>query len=166
MAVLIFIFRRYVPLPSFSQISQQLLLATVLAALLYFTLGQLLTFTWQNFTFTLPRLWHFLVIFLLVVPLFLIDEGINRGYQEVGILRAIISSVIFKALLIGGLMIAIEITPSLDCLKNILPLMLLLSPVLVSTCVQFYNSGRAAFTGAIFSALMVAWCMSMLFPIT
>ena len=60
MAVLIFIFRRYVPLPPFSQISQQLLLATVLAVFLYFTLGQLLTFTWQDFTFTLPRLWRFL----------------------------------------------------------------------------------------------------------
>jgi pimeloyl-ACP methyl ester carboxylesterase len=166
MAVLILIFRRYVPLPPFSQISQQLLLATVLAVFLYFTLGQLLTFTWQNFIFTLPRLWRFLAIFLLVVPLFLIDEGINRGYQEVGILRAIISSVIFKALLIGGLVIAIQITPSLDFLNNILPLMLVLSLVLVSTCVQFYKSGRAGFTGAIFSALMVAWCMSMLFPIT
>ncbi len=166
MAVLIFIFRRYVPLPPFSQISQQLLLATVLAVFLYFTLGQLVTFTWQNFTFTLPRLWRFLAISILVVPLFLIDEGINCGYQEVGMLRAIISSVIFKALLIGGLMIAIEITPSLDCLNNILPLMLLLSLVLVSTCVQFYKNGRAAFTGAIFSALMIAWCMSMLFPIT
>jgi pimeloyl-ACP methyl ester carboxylesterase len=166
MAVLIFIFRRYVPRPPFSQISQQLLLATVLAVFLYFTLGQLSTFTWQNLTFTLPRLWRFLAIFLLVVPLFLIDEGINRGYQEMGILRAIISSMIFKALLIGGLVIAIGITPSLDFLNDILPLMLLLSLVLVSTCVQFYKSGRAAFTGAIFSALMVAWCMSMLFPIT
>jgi hypothetical protein len=166
MAVLIFIFRHYIPLPPFSQISQQLLLATVLAVFFYFTLGQLLTFTWQNFTFTLPRLWSFLAIFILVVPLFLIDEGVNCGYQEVGILRAIISSVIFKALLIGGLVIAIEITPSLDFLNNILPLMLVLSLILVSTCVQFYKSGRAAFTGAIFSALMVAWCMSMLFPIT
>ena len=166
MAVLIFIVRRYVPLPLFSQIPRQLLLATVLAAFLYFTLGQLVTFAWQNFTFTLPRLWRFLAIFILVLPLFLLDEGINRGYQETGILRAIISSLIFKALLIGGLIIAILITPDLNFLSIILPLLLLLFLVLVSACVQLYNSGRAAFTGAIFSAFMIAWCMSMTFPIT
>ena len=166
MAMLIFVFRRYVPLPPFSQLPQQILLATVLAAFLYFTFGQLVTFAWQHFTFTLPRRWRFLAIFILVLPLLLLDECINRGYQEIGMLRAIMSSLIFKALLIGGLIIAIQITPGLDFLGIILPLLLLLFLVLVGTCVQLYHSGRAAFTGAIFSAFIIAWCMSMTFPIT
>ncbi|HEY4035452.1 MAG TPA: alpha/beta fold hydrolase [Ktedonobacteraceae bacterium] len=166
MAVLIFIFRRYVPLPLFSQIPQQLLLATVLAAFLYFTFGQLMTFAWQHFTFTLPRLWRFLAIFILILPLFLLDEGINRGYQETGMLRAIMSSLIFKALLIGGLIVAVQITSGLNFLSIILPLLLLLFLVLVGSCIQLYHSGHAAFTGAIFTAFMIAWCMSMIFPIT
>ncbi len=81
-------------------------------------------------------------------------------------LRAIMSSLIFKALLIGGLIVAVQITSGLNFLGIILPLLLLLFLVLVSTCVQFYHSGRAAFTGAIFTAFMLVWCMSMIFPIT
>src|SRR5581483_2917869 len=82
MAMLIFAVRRALPLPAFRQVGRQLFVALLLALVLYFTLGQLSTFAWQRFTLIPQRLWRVPVFFVLTWPLFLLDEGISRGYQE------------------------------------------------------------------------------------
>ena len=132
---------------------------------LYITVGQLVTFAWQRFTFTLPRLWRFALLFLIIWPLFLLDEGINRGYQEEGTMRAIASSLAFKLLLIAGLFVAILITPDLDFLSIVLPVLVLVFLLLIAFGTQIYASGRAAITAATLSALILAWCMSTTLPI-
>src|SRR5439155_1463401 len=137
----------------------------VLWFFLYITLGQLLTFAWQRFIFTLPRLWRFALPFLLIWPLFLLDEGIHRGYQEQGTIRAIAGSLAFKLLLIVGLCVAILITPGLNFLSIVLPVLVLIFLLLVAFGTQIYASGRAAITAATLSALILAWCMSTTLPI-
>lgn len=166
MALLIFAVRRILPIPLLRQTAQQILIGVILAAFLYFTLGQLATFSWQRFTFTLPRLWRFAVIFLLVLPIFLLDEGISRGYQERGLWRGILASFFFKILLIAGLFAALLVTPGLGFLSIVLPVLALIFLALVAFCTQLYANGRAAFAGAILSALVIAWVMSTTFPIT
>ncbi len=98
LALLVYIVRGMAPLPVFRQTTKQIVLGILLWFFLYITLGQLVTFAWQRLTFTLPRLWRFVLVFLIIWPLFLLDEGINRGYQEEGTIRAIASSVAFKVL--------------------------------------------------------------------
>src|SRR6266516_7269781 len=165
LALIVYIVRGMVPIPIFHQTIKQIVLGVLLWFFLYITLGQLLTFAWQRFTFTLPRLWRFALLFLLIWPLFLLDEGINRGYQEQGTIRAIAGSLAFKLLLIAGLFVAILITPGLDFLSIVLPVLVLVFLLLVAFGTQIYASGRAAITAATLSALILAWCMSTTLPI-
>ena len=165
LALIVYIVRGMAPIPIFHQTAKQILLGVLLWFFLYITLGQLLTFAWQRFTFTLPRLWRFALLFLLIWPLFLLDEGINRGYQEQGTIRAIVGSLAFKFLLIVGLFVAILITPGLDFLSIVLPVLVLIFLLLVAFGTQIYASGRAAITAATLSALVLAWCMSTTLPI-
>lgn len=165
--LLIFFVRRVVPVPLPQQLVRQGLLGLLLAAFLYFTVGQLSTFAWQRFTFSSPeRLWRCGLLFVLVLPLFLLDEGINRGYQEQGMVRALLTSLSFKALLVLGLLVALTVTPGLDFLSIVLPVLVLIFLLLVAFCTQLYVSGRAAIAAAVLSALVVAWSMSASFPIT
>ena len=166
LALLVFLVRRILPMPLFRQVVRQILVGILLWLVLYFTLGQLATFAWQRITFTLPRLWRFAIISLLLWPLFLLDEGINRGYQEKGTIRAIAASLAFKALLVVGLLAAIFFTPGLDFLSIVLPTLVLIFLLLVAVGTQLYASGRAAITAATLSALILAWSMSTTFPIT
>ena len=165
LALLVYIVRGMAPIPIFRQTTKQIVLGILLWFFLYITVGQLVTFAWQRFTFTLPRLWHFALLFLINWPLFLLDEGINRGYQEEGTMRAIASSLAFKLLLIAGLFVAILITPDLDFLSIVLPGLVLVFLFLVAFGTQIYASGRAAITAATLSALVLAWCMSTTLPI-
>ena len=165
LALLVYIVRGMAPIPIFRQTTKQIVLGILLWFFLYITLGQLVTFAWQRFTFTLPRLWRFVLLFLIIWPLFLLDEGINRGYQEQGTIRAIASSLTFKFLLIAGLFVAILITPGLGYLNIVLPVLALVFLLLVAFGTQIYASGRAAITTATFSALVLAWCMSTTLPI-
>ena len=165
LALIVYIVRGMVPIPIFRQTIKQIVLGVLLWFFLYITLGQLLTFAWQRFTFTLPRLWRFALLFLLIWPLFLLDEGINRGYQEQGTIRAIAGSLAFKLLLIAGLCVAILITPGLDFLSIVLPVLVLIFLLLVAFGTQIYASGRAAITAATLSALVLAWSMSTTLPI-
>ena len=165
LALLVYIVRGMAPIPIFRQTTKQIVLGILLWFFLYITVGQLVTFAWQRFTFTLPRLWRFALLFVLIWPLFLLDEGINRGYQEEGTMRAIASSLAFKLLLIAGLFVAILITPGLDFLSIVLPVLVLVFLLLVAFGTQIYASGRAAITAATLSALVLAWCMSTTLPI-
>ena len=165
LAVTIYIVRGMAPLPVFRQTTKQIILGILLWLFLYLTLGQLATFAWQRFTLTPPRLWRFVLIFLIIWPLFLLDEGINRGYQEEGTIRAIVSSVAFKLLLIAGLWVATLITPGLGLLSSVLPVLVLVFLMLVTFGTQIYASGRAAITTSTLSALVLAWCMSTILSI-
>ena len=165
LALLVYIVRGMAPIPIFRQATKQIVLGVLLWFFLYITLGQLFTFAWQRFTFTLPRLWRFAFLFLLIWPLFLLDEGINRGYQEQGTIRAIAGSLAFKLLLIVGLCVAILITPGLNFLSIVLPVLVLIFLLLLAFGTQIYASGRAAITAATLSALILAWCMSTTLPI-
>jgi hypothetical protein len=165
LALLVYIVRGMVPIPLFRQTTKQIVLGVLLWFFLYITLGQLLTFAWQRFTFTLPRLWRFILVFLIIWPLFLLDEGINRGYQEEGTIRAIAGSLAFKLLLIVGLFVANLITPGLDFLSIVLTVLVLIFLLLVAFGTQIYASGRAAITAATLSALILAWSMSTTLPI-
>ncbi len=102
---------------------------------------------------------------MLIWPLFLLDEGINRGYQEQGTIRAIVASLAFKLLLVLGLLVAVLITPGLDLLRIVLPVLVLIFLLLVAFGTQIYASGRAAITAATLSALVLAWTMSTTLPI-
>lgn len=166
LALLVYLIRDIVPIPIRRQTAKQIILGVLLWLFLYLTLGQLITFAWQRFTFTLPRLWRFVIIFVLIWPLFMLDEGINRGYQEQGTIRAIVSSLAFKLLLVLGLFVAILITPALGFLSIVLPILVLLFLLLVAFGTQIYASGRAAITIATLSALILAWCMSTTLPIS
>jgi hypothetical protein len=165
LALLVYIVRGMAPIPFFHQTTKQILLGVLLWLFLYITLGQLVTFAWQRFTITLPRLWRFGIIFVLIWPLFLLDEGINRGYQEQGTIRAIVASLAFKLLLVLGLLVAVLITPGLDLLRIVLPVLVLIFLLLVAFGTQIYVSGRAAITAATLSALVLAWTMSTTLPI-
>jgi hypothetical protein len=165
LALLVYIVRGIVPVPIFRQTTKQIALGVLLWLFLYITLGQLLSFAWQRFTFTPPRLWRFAILLLLIWPLFLLDEGINRGYQEQGTIRALASSLAFKLLLIAGLFVAILITPGLDYLSIVLPVLVLIFLLLVAIGTQIYASGRAAIATATLSALILAWIMSTTLPI-
>jgi hypothetical protein len=162
---LIFFVRRVFPLPVFRQVSGQIFCGLLLAALLYFTLGRLLTFAGQLAALTGKRLWHVPVFFLLLWPFFLLDEGICRGYQEQGALRALFASLFFKLLLVGGLVIGAALTPGLSFVNAALPGVVLLLIFLVALGTQIYVSGRAALASATLCALVLAWFMAALFPI-
>lgn len=159
-----FLLQRVLPIPPLRQITLQVLIGVVLAAFLYFTLGQLATFAWERLDFTVPRLWRFAVIFVLILPLFLLDEGINRGYQEHSPLRAVLSSLLSKVLLLAGLFVALLLIPGLDFLNIVLPILALLFLGLITFSFQLYRSGRATLAAAILGALLVAWCMATAFP--
>ncbi len=166
LALIVYVVRGMVPIPYFRQAMKQILLAVLLWFFLYITLGQLVTFASQRLTFTLPRLWRFAIVFVVIWPLFLLDEGINRGYQEQGALRAIAASLAFKLLLVLGLLVAILITPGLDFLSIVLPVLMLVFLLLIAFGTQIYASGRTAITTATLSALVLAWCMSTTLPIS
>jgi hypothetical protein len=166
LALLVYIVRGMAPIPFFRQATKQIFVGVLLWLFLYLTLGQLVTFAWQRITFTLPRLWRFGIIFVLIWPLFLLDEGINRGYQEGGTIRAIPASLAFKLLLVLGLFVAMLIMPGLDFLSIVLPVLVLIFLLLVAFGTQIYASGRAAITTATLSALVLAWSMSTTLPMS
>jgi alpha-beta hydrolase superfamily lysophospholipase len=167
MAPLLFLFRRRLPLPPRSQVLQQVLAGAIPAVLLYLTLGQLITFTWQRITFNLPRLLDFVLIALFLFPLFLIEEGVIRGYHSRHVLWTVFADLAFKILLIGGLFIApwTSNAPYLDFMTVILFILALVLLFFSAVSSQFYHSGRAALAGAIFSTLIMAWCLATTFPI-
>jgi hypothetical protein len=166
LALLVYLVRGMVPIPIRKQTAKQILLGILLWLFLYLTLGQLITFAWQRLTFTFPRLWRFVIIFVLIWPLFMLDEGINRGYQEQGTIRAIVASLVFKLFLVLGLLAAILITPDLGFLSIVLPILVLLFLLLVAFGTRIYFSGRASITVATLSALILAWSMSTTLPIS
>jgi pimeloyl-ACP methyl ester carboxylesterase len=165
-AGVIFLIRRTLPLPVFREVGRQLFVALLLAVILYYTLGQLSTFAWQRFALIPQRFWRVPILFVLVWPLFLLDEGISRGYQEHGALRAIFASIFFKLLLLAGLVASIVLIPGLGFLSILLPVLALIFVFLLALCIQIYSSGRAALTSATFCALFLAWIMATTFPMT
>jgi pimeloyl-ACP methyl ester carboxylesterase len=165
-AVLIFLVRRRIPLPTLRHALRQLVVGILLAGFLYFTIGQISTFAWQRFTLNGLRFWRFVILFVLVLPIFLLDEGISRGYQERGLWRAMLASLAFKGLLVAGLVASIAIIPGLGFLSIVLSILVLLFVLLVLFCTQLYLSGRAALAAAVLSALLIAWSMASSFPIT
>jgi pimeloyl-ACP methyl ester carboxylesterase len=164
--LLLWLTRRFVPLPSIQQFWQQLVIGAMLSVFLYITLGQITTFAWENLSFTVPRLWRFAIVFLLMLPFFLLDESVNRGYQERSLGRAILSSLESKIFLVGGLFALLLLIPSLSFLSIILPILFLLFVLLIAFSIQFYGNRRATLVTAIFSTFMIAWCLSITFPIT
>ena len=158
--------RSFVPFPSIRQLLPELLISVALFLFLYITFGQIITFAWQRFSFTLPRLWHFAVIFLLILPFFLLDESVNRAYQERGLVRAIVSSLVSKAILLGGLFLSLRLIPNLSFLSIILPVFFLLFLLLIVFSVLFYRNRRATLVTALLCASMIAWSLSITFPIT
>ncbi len=165
-ALLIFLVRRRIPLPTLRHALRQLVVGILLAAFLYFTIGQISTFAWQRFTLSGLRFWRFAILFVLVLPIFLLDEGISRGYQERGLWRAMLASLVFKGLLVAGLVASIALIPGLGFLSIVLAILVLLFVLLVLFCTQLYLSGRAAIAAAVLSALLIAWSMASSFPIT
>jgi hypothetical protein len=166
LALLVYVVRGMVPTPLFRQTIKQIVLGVLLWLFLYVTLGQLVTFAWLRITFTPSSLWRFGIIFVLVWPLFLLDEGINRGYQEHGAIRGIAASLAFKLLLVAGLLVGILITPGQGLLSTALPVVALVVLMLVAFDTQIYASGRAAITGATLSALVVSWVLSTTLPVS
>ncbi len=164
--LLLWLTRRFVPLPSIQQFWQQLVVSVVLSVFLYLTLGQITTFAWENLSFTVPRLWRFAIVFVLILPFFLLDESVNRGYQERSLGRAIVSSLGSKVFLVSGLFVSLELIPSLSFLSIILPVLFLLFLMLIAFSIQFYRNRRATLVTAILSAFLIAWCLSITFPIT
>jgi len=152
-------------LPVFRQVFAQIFCGLLLGVLLYVTLGRLLTFAGQAATLTGKRLWHMPIFFLLLWPFFLLDEGICRGYQEHGVLRAFFASLFFKLILVSGLVIGAALTPGLSFVNSVLPGMVLLLIFLVALGTQIYVSGRAALASATLCALVLAWFLATLFPI-
>lgn len=165
-ALLIFLVRRVLPLPVFRQVGRQLFVALALATILYFTLGQILPFTGQSLALKLEQIWRLPIFFLLVWPIFLLDEGISRGYQERGIIRSLIVSLLFKALLLAGLLLSILLIPELRFLNSLIFPLVLLFVFLIMLCTQIYSSGRAAITTSTFCALVLAWYATATFPST
>lgn len=165
-AALIFLIRRILPVPPLKQVIIQILVGGLIAVFLYLTLGQLSTFAWQRFSFIMPRTWRFLVIFLLILPFFLLEENVIRGYQERGLVRAVLVSVLFKVLLIAGLVASLLLIPGLSFLTIVMPILVIVFLILIIYCTQLYASGRAAIAAAILSAFIVAWCMATSFPLT
>jgi pimeloyl-ACP methyl ester carboxylesterase len=166
MALCIWLFRRTLPLPAWHQAGRQFCLALLLALILYLTVGQLSTFAWQRLALTPQRLWRMLCFFGLVWPICLLDEGICRGYQEYGVLRALAASVCFKVLLLAGLVASILLVPGLGFLSLLLPLLALVYVFLVALCTHIVSRRRAALTGATFCALVLAWMLATSFPLT
>lgn len=165
-ALLIFLVRRRLPLPVFRQVGRQIFVALALWAILYFTLGQLSLFTRQHFTIGLVQLWMLPVFFLLTWPFFLLDEGINRSYQERGLVRALFSSAFFKILLLAGLILSTHFSPGLSALTGLLPWLTIILGSLIVSGTQIYSNGRAAIMSATFCALIMAWYLANLFPTT
>ena len=165
MGCLSLLLKKRLPVPAFKQWALQIVLGVVLALFLYLTLGELMTFAWVHLTLNLPRFWRFLILFVLILPIFLFDEGINRGYQENRKLLSVFSSLLFKGLLLAGLVIAYHVTPQQEAISLLLPSMAFIFLLLIAFCFQFYQSGRAAFAGALFAALVFTWYITALCPI-
>ncbi len=164
--LLIFLVRRSIPFPSLRQALPQVLVGLLVAGFLYVTLGQISTYAWQRFTLNSVRFESFALLFLLVLPIFLLDEGMNRGYQEKGLWRGLLASLGFKMLLVGGLLASIHFVPGLSFLSIVLSILVLLFLLLVLFCTQLYLSGRAAIASAVLSAALIAWSMASAFPVT
>ena len=164
--VLLWLTRRCVPLPSIQQFWQQLVMSIILSVFLYITLGQITSFAWENVRFTGPRLWRFAMVFVLILPFFLLDESINRGYQEHRFGQAIVSSLVSKAFLVNGLFVSLLLIPSLSFLSIILPVLFLLFLLLIAFSIQFYRNRRTTLVTALLSTFLIAWCLSITFPIT
>lgn len=166
MALFIWLFRRRLPLPAWHRAGRQLALALLLALLLYLTLGRLSTFAWQRLALSPQRLWRVPCFFVLVWPLCLLDEGICRGYQEYGALRALAASLCFKLLLLAGLVLSILLQPGLGFLSLLLPVLALVFVFLVALCTSISSHGRPTLAGATFCALVLAWMLATSFPLT
>ncbi|MBO0793803.1 MAG: alpha/beta fold hydrolase [Ktedonobacteraceae bacterium] len=164
--LLIFLVRHIWPVPPLHQVISQVLIGVLISAFLYFTFGQLETFAWQRVTLNMPRLWRFGVMFLLVLPLFLLDANVTRGYQERGLIRGVLVSLAFKGLLVAGLFVSLLFLPGLSFLSIILPILIILFLVLIIFSTQLYASGHAAIAAAILSAFILAWSMATTFPLT
>lgn len=164
-AVLIFLVRRRLPLPVFRQAGKQMLIALALAALLYTTLGQIPNVSLPSLTFYPTQIWSAPIFFVVIWPLALLDEGICRGYQEHGVVRALLASTFFKALLLAGLAINAYFAPGLKISGSLLVLLAIIFACLVALGAQIYSSGRAAITSATFYALILAWYLASAFPI-
>lgn len=165
-ALLIFLVRRSLPLPVFRQIARQLFVALALAAILYFALSQILPLTGLALSLKLEQFWRLPLFFVLIWPIFLLDEGICRGYQERGVIRSLIVSLLFKALLLAGLLVSVYLIPDLRFLNGLLLPMGAILAFLIVLCVQIYSGGRAALTTSTFSALVLAWYVTVTFPLT
>lgn len=164
-ALLFFVFKRRIPIPPLRRIMLQGIIGIALAVFLYCTLGQLVTFAWQHMTFMMQRLWRFVAVAVLIFPLFLLDEGINRGYQEHGMLRSVVGSILTKGLLVAGLFVALLITPGIGFLGIIMPVLIIIFLLLIAFSAQMYNSGKVSLAAAVLSTLLVAWCVATTFPI-
>ncbi|HET8842960.1 MAG TPA: hypothetical protein VFN35_15965 [Ktedonobacteraceae bacterium] len=165
-ALLIFLVRRVLPVPVFRQVTRQLFVALVLGTILHFALGQALTNAGHPWTLKLEQVWRLPIFFVLIWPIFLLDEGISRGYQERGVIRSMMVSLLFKALLLCGLLVGTLLVPDLRYLNNLLLPLGVLFAFLTTLCTQIYSSGRAAITTSTLCALMLAWFATVTFPVT
>jgi hypothetical protein len=66
----------------------------------------------------------------------------------------------------GGLFVSLGLIPSLSFLSIILPVLFLLFLLLIAFNIQFYCNRWTTLVNALLSAFLIAWCLSITFPIT
>lgn len=161
--------RRFFPFPLFRQVSRQILAGILVTIFLYFTLGQIIYSSWNFPSTTKTVLWHSGILFVLLWPICFFYEGVTRSWREYGTSdRARYAWLLrdtFKVFFLIALFLILPFFPEIGYLRSLWFIVLVLFLFLEGCCSQFYKRGRATIAGATMSAIVLAYALSILFPL-
>lgn len=143
-----------------------LLVSVALFVLFFLTIGLLGTYTWVRFTPAAGRWPRFIPVFLLSLPFFLVDETIFRALQESTAVGSGVLTLLGKVVVLASLAAGALLSPQHFVVILMLPLMLIFFVLFQLFSLRVYHVTRSSLATATLNALLVAWIIVAIFPIT
>ncbi len=158
--ILLFVTRRVLPLPRFSQGIRQIIIGISLALILSFAFGLLIPSPWLSFRLENTRLWQSSILFAMLWPIFLLHEGVVHNWAEKGTLPAFLLSLSARMCLLVIVYIFAMLSQEENFLELLWPTLVGVFLVLQRCSSLLYRKGRAAIAGATLSACIMTWVLT------
>ena len=159
--VLLFLTRRVLPFPRFSQVFRQIFIGIVLAVVFSFVLGLLIPVAEISFHFENTQLWQGGILSAMLWLTFLLHEGVVHNWAEEGTLSAFLLSFSVRVCFLIILYIFATLSQEKEFIKLVWPMPVVVFIFLQRCCSLLYREGRAVIAGVTLNACTIAWLLAL-----
>jgi hypothetical protein len=148
---------------AWSERLRAVLLGIAAFAMVYATFGTAVARLFFNLTLDSQRFGWFVVVAILFLPL---GIGLESALRPAGGGRAVVRSLMAKALILIGLTIAINTFGTLPPVIGLMiPSLAIVLPIIEAVAARLYTVSGSALASGVLTALFLAWIPAAIFPI-